>query len=453
VTLTVTDDFGNEGSEQATVDVNNTPPVIVSVESPAQDSLYEEGVPVALACTAVDAEDDLAGTPLEVRWNVDLVHDHHVHPGWASVTGSTGSWTPEAHGDGSHLLQLELTVTDSTGLFDSRALTLYDAGAEPLPHVVTVSDATPRLGNPLLVRAHVDFAVPPGSPLATLVFDWGDGTSDVFPDSAHQVERSTLHTYATLGSYTLRVTAFEGTRSHETTTTIEVTRPAAAAAVFLPLLAERRVSWLEQAGIADELVNALGAEREIAVFAWDQQEELAGWMQAYLDDGLLDLLVLMDLAPARVFAGEIEGSLAERWIESGNGLVWTGAAPFAESLAEDGSTVAWGDQAVDGLLDSYAGVCLGQGAEVLNPLAGRHLPSLTATTATNAVLLDRLRTKWRPWLVFARGEAKDSDAVELRHFSGGLYAQFYCVEGAGLPRAQVLAEYVRLALRGRALPR
>jgi hypothetical protein len=117
----------------------------------------------------------------------------------------------------------------------------------------------------------------------------------------------------------------------------------------------------------------------------DEQEEPEDWLQAYLIADLRDVLVLVDLAPSLVFAGEAEDSLAERWIEAGNGIVWTGALPFAESIATDGSTMVWGPSAADGLLDALPGVCRGAGPELLQPIARYQLPSLTATSATNAL--------------------------------------------------------------------
>ena len=193
--------------------------------------------------------------------------------------------------------------------------------------------------------------------------------------------------------------------------------------------------------------------REVSVFAWDQQQELVSWLEAYLDDGLPDALVLMDLAPSLVFAGESEGSLAERWIEAGNAIVWTGAMPFAESIAPDGSTSSQGAIGLDRLLDAAPGVGTGAGPEMLLPFARIHLPSLTATNAIHALRLDRLGAEWRPQRVFARGELQDSDAVELRHSSGGGYAQFYCIDEQGLPRAPVLAEFLLRGPRTHVLPR
>jgi glucose/arabinose dehydrogenase len=444
VVLTVTDDLGNQATRQILINSANSPPAITSVASPADGGLYAHGEPVLLECAAVDAEDDLAGTPLQVEWSFDLVHDHHVHPDWASVSGFAGSWTPEEHGEGSYGLRLNLTVTDSRGLSDARSFQLYDNEATPLPHVVSVSNTPPRLGIPVTALAHVDYLTPPGTPPATLTFDWDDGTSDVFTDAAHQVDQQATHTYAAPGTYTLRVVASDGARSSESTTTIQVGWADPAVAVFVPVLAEGNMTWLEQVGVATRLKARLGSD--VSVFQWDQQSELVGWMQASLADGVRDILVLMDFAPALVFAGEAEGSLAEQWLENGNGIVWTGAPPFAASMAEDRSTSVWGVEAVDGLLDAEPGVCQAEGVERLTPLARRLLPYLTATHATNAVRLDRLGPEWSAVRVFAKGRGKESDAVELGHTAGGLYAQFYCIPGSGLPRAQVLTDFVHLLL-------
>jgi hypothetical protein len=392
-----------------------------------------------------DVEDDLAGTPLSVSWTFDLVHDHHLHPSWAIVSGASGSWTPETHDDGSHALELGLTVTDSRDLATTQAFDLYDHEATPLAHLESLSSAAPRLGLALRASAHVDYAVPSGSPLPTLTFDWGDGTSDEFPLLAHQQSVQATHAYAATGAHVLRLIASVGGTSNETSTTIDVRLPSAAVAVFVPLLAERSVTWVEQQAIADRLELDLGTlGREVAVFAWDEQEELVAWMEGYLDDGVIDTLVLMDFAPALAFAGEAEGSLLERWIEARNGLVWTGAAPFAETMGTNGATTAIGSDAVDDLLDASSGVCQGAGPETLTPLASLLLPSLTATSATYAVRTDRIGSAWRVWRLYASGALQESDALLLQHVSGGFYGQFYCVTGSNLPRGAVLAELLAL---------
>jgi hypothetical protein len=139
-------------------------------------------------------------------------------------------------------------------------------------------------------------------------------------------------------------------------------------------------------------------------------------------------------------------------MEGGNEIVWTGAAPFAESIAPDGSTIPHGAGALDELLDSAPGIGTGTGPESLLPFARVHLPSLTATSALHALRLERLGADWHPVRVFARGEPRHSDAAELEHSSGGGYAQFYCIDEDGLPRAQVLAEFLLRGPRTHLLP-
>jgi len=253
VVLTVTDDIGLEDSTTIVLNPDDTPPAIVSVDAPSDGDRYGEGSPILLSCAVADVEDDAAGIPLEVKWTFDLVHDHHEHPEWAVFSGATGSWTPEPHGDGSHALQLTLTVTDSRGLEDQRVFALYDADATLRAHLAWVSDDELRLGVPLAVRAHVDYAIPPGMPLARLSIEWGDGRRQVLGPAAHQVDFSVEHLYAAIGDYTLRLVAATAEASHEVTRTITVLRPDRAVGVFVPLLAERYVSGQEQQAIADTL--------------------------------------------------------------------------------------------------------------------------------------------------------------------------------------------------------
>jgi hypothetical protein len=165
-------------------------------------------------------------------------------------------------------------------------------------------------------------------------------------------------------------------------------------------------------------------------------------MDVRADDGLVDALVLLDLVPAAVFAGQSEGSRLEQWLERGNILLWSGAAPCTEAIAADLTTTPLGASALDLVLDSGPELASGAGAEDLQPLASRLLPSLTPTTGLHALRLDRLGPQWRVRRAFALDSTPASDALELVHASGGIYAQFYCLPDAALPRMEVLREYL-----------
>jgi hypothetical protein len=55
---------------------------------------------------------------------------------------------------------------------------------------------------------------------------------------------------------------------------------------------------------------------------------------------------------------------------------------------------------------------------------------------------DLVRQAWSIDVVYAEDDDADSDAIAIRHASGGVFAQFYTGEGDH-PRAAVLGEFLR----------
>lgn len=456
VTLTLTDDAGNTTTQQWLVSPDNTPPQIVSVTKPTALSTFHDGVPFEFAATVADLEDDAAGIPLGAKWTADLIHDHHEHPGFAEVPSAAGSFTLESHGPGTYY-EIVFTTTDSRGLSSATTFQAFDDDAVPAAHLVSVSDETLRLGQRLSAVGHVEFPnTALGGPRPSLEYDWGDGHVDVFTELRHQVDTTPTHDYAALGTYTLTLTARLGAYTHAVTQTIQVDPPKRAVAIFTPLLNAGFIEWDEQQSIAQSLQATLQAQGgECERFSFDQQDELVAWMSAYLDDGVQDVLIVLDTIPAALFAGEDEGSLAERWVERGNGLVWTGNEPFTEYIHSTGvvGTTGAGGHGAEKFFDAAWGSypCRGSGPELVTPLGATEIPALPAQWyADFALRLWRLDSaQWKVGKLYAQDDVeKDSDAVLVRNVSGGFYAQFFAAADSSLDRVgaltQFLASYAKL---------
>jgi len=185
---------------------------------------------------------------------------------------------------------------------------------------------------------------------------------------------------------------------------------------------------------------------EAALFHFQDQQALADWVETYLDDDVRDMLVLFDLTPALLYQGEDDGSLLERWIEHGNGVVWTGAEPFYEYLRPDGSTAKtgagmWG--ASDILDVAVAKLCRGVGQQTPKPIAARELPSLKTALTFRALRLDLLGPEWKVARLYAHNGFDGADPVVLRNAVGGFYAQVLAATGRVDERQAVLEEFLR----------
>jgi glucose/arabinose dehydrogenase len=439
--LTVTDTEGLSGTAEVLITPHNTPPVIESLFAPADGALFVSDEPLRCGATASDAED---GTPA-ATWSLDLVHDHHEHTDWATGTGLRPTLTPEAHGPGDNHFIVRFTVTDARGLSVERSVAIYDRDSRPQAHIKDLTADRLRVGQTLAPVGHVDFAKGLVSvKQAKLTWDWGDGTLDVFENAAHHADTRPTHAYRQAGTYKLRLIAELDAQQDVATAYLEVGPPRPAVAIFAPISVERWIPRAEQQGIVSALQAALSDRTsEVRHFRLGEGELLAAWMETLLSDPIADVLVLLDFVPAETAPDGVEGSLLQRWVEGGNGIVWSGATPFQNTLDDRGIAELQVNAAE--AFFRLPGTTLVTGGGLMTPtaLAASVLPSLTSFRTQRAVRYDQLRSPWSVARIFAEDADQDSDALELVHsLRRGFYAQFHCEE-QNLPRTAVLTEYLR----------
>lgn len=441
VRLTVTDTEGLSATAEVRIVPHDTPPRIVALDEPRANQRFESGEPMALAVRAEDDED--VGGP-EVSWKVDLVHDHHVHPDWFTALGPVAEFTPDAHGPGDNHFVVHVTARDAQGLTDTRTVEVFEREAGPHAHLEEIEDGHLRVGQRLAPVAHVDFTL--GAALgkhASLTFDWGDGTQDVHLVAPHGVDFRPEHVYRAPGTYSLRLIAEHDGDRDVAVVELEVGPARPTVAVFAALEQERFVPPDEQAAILAELAAALeGRASAVLPFTVGTGEGLARWMDSVMDDDERDVLVLLDYVPAALATLPFEESPLARWIAGGNALVWTGATPFVLRL-DDSGTIENTALLADTFFAATAPLVVqGGGPQTPTALAAGVLPSLPSFQSQNALRIDQLGPAWHVRRLFAVDTDEDSDAVELRHDTGGLYAQLMCVDDPGPVRAAVLREYL-----------
>ena len=123
--LTVSDGIDTTQSSPITIRVGNAP--TATILSPQDGSLFRAGDVITFIGDATDVEDG----PLPASaytWNIDFLHEGHVHPGTPITGVKSGTFTIPTSGhdfSGNTRYRITLTVTDSDGLTTTRAVTIY----------------------------------------------------------------------------------------------------------------------------------------------------------------------------------------------------------------------------------------------------------------------------------------------------------------------------------------
>ena len=98
-------------------------PPTATILTPADGATFRAGDVISFSGDGTDP-DDGALPASGFTWNVDFLHDGHVHPGQV-VQGKSGSFTIPTSGhdfSGNTRYRITLTVTDSAGLTDTKSV-------------------------------------------------------------------------------------------------------------------------------------------------------------------------------------------------------------------------------------------------------------------------------------------------------------------------------------------
>ena len=203
----------------------------------------------------------------------------------------------------------------------------------------------------------------------------------------------------------------------------------------------------EQEECADYILNNVVATTELIFAGYQQsvQDSLASWISDHLDDGESDVLIILDVSPAALYQGELDGSLAEAWMENGNMLIWTGAEPFYSYVNGDGtqSDISAGSEGASDVLDvSTPELCRGSGLqETTSAVEDYGISSFAEYEADRSLRYDQLlidsltsdwhnMSYWRVDEIFSEdSEFYRADNIILVNEDSGRFAQFYCKTG------------------------
>ena len=116
--LTVSDGVNQTISPPISISAGNKPVITNLTTTPANNGTFRAGDVITYSATAMDIED--GSLPASAfTWNIDFLHEGHVHPGIAIIGVTSGSFTIPTSGhdfSGFTRYRITLTVTDSNGL-------------------------------------------------------------------------------------------------------------------------------------------------------------------------------------------------------------------------------------------------------------------------------------------------------------------------------------------------
>ncbi|GIX06278.1 MAG: hypothetical protein KatS3mg115_0681 [Candidatus Poribacteria bacterium] len=186
--------------------------------------------------------------------------------------------------------------------------------------------------------------------------------------------------------------------------------------------------WYDPAVVpvdVEYIVANVSGINEVVVFTDAEIDALAQWAEDNMNDGEPDIIWLPGVTPSTLYPNpnvEPDGSVAERWLESGNIFINV-ADWFSYTTYETGSRGADnGAAGAENILDLPGIIAFGDNTQITITDAGKqYLPSLGDTMITDRpVVRDAVVAPWEVAEVFGQNaDGTMYDPVALRDTSSG----------------------------------
>ena len=206
VRLTVSDGVNTSISTPSTISVGHAP--TGTIDSPTDGATFRAGDVIAYGGNGTDLEDGTLPASA-FTWNIDFLHDNHVHPGTAITGVKSGTFTIPTTGhdfEGNTRYRITLTVTDSNGLKDTKSVTVWPQKVnlpfDTVPSGLTlyidgVARTTPFTLDTLIGFNHTIEARDQSSGSGTYTFNsWSDGGGRLHTLVVPSVAQSYTATYS-----------------------------------------------------------------------------------------------------------------------------------------------------------------------------------------------------------------------------------------------------------------
>jgi glucose/arabinose dehydrogenase/PKD repeat protein len=204
--LTVSDGVNSTASAPVTISAGNRP--VATILSPQDGSFFQAGDVITYSGDATDTEDG-ALPASAFSWNIDFLHEGHVHPG-TPVTGTkSGTFTIPSSGhdfSGNTRYRISLTVTDSDGLVSTQSVIILPRKVsltfDTVPtgrtlHLDGIAKATPFVYDTLVGFSHTIEARDQTVGSTTYTFQsWSDGGAQQHAITVPSTDQTYTATYS-----------------------------------------------------------------------------------------------------------------------------------------------------------------------------------------------------------------------------------------------------------------
>ena len=203
--LSVSDGVNSTLSTPLTVTVGSPP--AATIVSPQDGGIFFAGDVISFSGTGTDPDDGVLPASA-FTWNVDFLHDGHVHPGLVQSGVKSGTFTIPTTGhdfSGNTRYRITLTVTDSNGLTDTKTVIIWphkvNLTFDSVPSGMTlyldgIAKTTPFVYDTLTGFVHTIEARNQAFGGANYVFNaWSDGTAQTHNITVPNTDASYSATY------------------------------------------------------------------------------------------------------------------------------------------------------------------------------------------------------------------------------------------------------------------
>ena len=175
VTLTITDNIGQQTTTNLIVSVNNTPPQVNITSIPA-DGYYPVGIDTTYQLQASVSDLEHSAAQLSYAWRTVFHHNTHSHPEAINTNVSTSTVISGVGCDGNDFYyMIHLTVTDAGGL-STHVQRRLDPRCYAIAPTALINASVSAGAGPLLVVFDGTASYDPGG-IVSYFWDFGDGTS------------------------------------------------------------------------------------------------------------------------------------------------------------------------------------------------------------------------------------------------------------------------------------